>query len=89
MNSNYDYNTEEYKQAVLRARAMSPEEKLLEGSRLFEEECEQMRTAIRKEKPELSGEVVERELRFRLNRQREEEERGIYIKLPLGWKPNP
>ncbi len=80
-------NSEEYKQRVLRARAMTPEEKFLEGPRLFEEECEQMKAAIRKERPELSEEMVEQELRTRLDKRREEEERGIYIKLPLGWKP--
>ena len=79
--------TEEYEQAVLRARAMTLEEKFLEGPRLFAEECEQAKAAIRKEMPEISEELVERELRARLDRQREEEERGVYIKMPIGWKP--
>jgi hypothetical protein len=84
------YQTEEeYKQAVLRARAMTPEERLLEGSRLFEEECEQMRTGIRREMPGSCVEFVRLELCARLDRRREEEERGICIKLPVGWRPMP
>jgi hypothetical protein len=88
MNEQPDYS-EEYRQAVLRARAMSPEEKLLEGSRLFEEECEQMRSAIREAMPELSDEMVGWELRSRFDKQREEEGRGLYVKMPIGWKPAP
>lgn len=80
--------SEAYKQRVLRARAMTPEEKFLEGPRLFAEECEQMKAAIRREMPELCEEMVECELRSRLDKQREDEERGIYIRLPWSWKPN-
>ena len=83
-----DLNSEEYRQAVLRARAMSGEEKMLEGARLFQEECEEIKAAIRKEMPELCEEMVQCELTSRLALRREEEERGIYIKLPPGWKPN-
>lgn len=78
---------EEYMQAVLRARAMSPEEKILAGERLFNEECEQMKADIRKEMPEICEEMVGCELRARLQLQREEEDRGIYITMPVGWKP--
>ena len=74
-------------QAVLRARAMSPEEKFLAGGRLFNEECEQMKAEIRKETPEICEEMVDCELRARLDLQREEEDPGIYITMPLGWKP--
>jgi hypothetical protein len=82
------YQTEEeYRQAVLRARAMSPEEKFLEGGRLFEEECEQMKVEIRKEMPWICEEMVECELRSRLQLRREEEDRGIYINMPVGWVP--
>ena len=78
---------EEYIQAVLRARAMSPEEKFLAGERLFNEECEQMKVEIRKEMPEFCEEMVDCELRSRLDLQREGEERGIYITMPIGWVP--
>jgi len=77
------YKTEEeYVQAVLRARRMTPEEKFLEGERLFKEECEQMKADIRREMPEMCEEMVFCELRARLDLRREEEEQGIYIRVP-------
>ena len=82
MNSEFDCG-EEYKQRVLRARAMSPEEKILEGGRLFQEECEQLKATISKEMPELCEEMVQCELISRLDQRREEEERGIYIGVPF------
>ena len=86
MNPEY-YFSEEYKQRVLRARAMTPEDKFLEGPRLFAEECEQMKATIRNERPDFSEEMVQAELITRLDRKREIEEDGIYIKMPPGWKP--
>ena len=87
MNSTRYQTEQEYRQAVLRARAMTPEEKLLEGPRLFEEECKQMKADIRKEMPWICEEMVACELRSRLELRREEEEHGIYIKMPVGWIP--
>ena len=78
------YNSEEeYMQAVLRARAMSPEETILAGERLFREECEQMKAEIRKEMPWMCEEMVACELHSRLELRREEDERGIYIHIPV------
>jgi hypothetical protein len=74
--------SEEYKQRVLRARAMSPEEKFLAGQRLFEEECEQLRATIRKEMPGLCEEMLDLELRSRLEQQREEEGRDVHLPNP-------
>ena len=88
MSSIRDFDIQKYTQAVLRARAMTPEEKFLEGSRLFEIECEQMRVEIHKELPSISEEQVQRELSSRLDKQREEEERGYYFKMPIGWRPS-
>lgn len=82
MNPEY-FPSEEYKQAVLHARAMSGEEKLLEGARLFQEECEQMKTTIRNEMPELCEEMVQCELISRLDRRRKQEDRGIYFRVPF------
>ena len=79
---------EEYIQAVLRARAMSPEEKILAGERLFMEECGQMKAEIRSEMPWVCEEMVDCELRSRLELRRQEEERGVYIKMPVGWVPS-
>jgi hypothetical protein len=81
--------SEEYKRAVLRARAMSPEEKILEGGRLFEEECEKMKVVIRKEMPELDEGQVDEELGRRLDQRREEEERDVYIRIPLPKEAQP
>ncbi|MFO0888771.1 MAG: hypothetical protein U0790_06440 [Isosphaeraceae bacterium] len=46
---------EEYRRRVLAARRMSPEEKLLAGPRLFDEECERIRAELRSENPGLSA----------------------------------
>ena len=59
---------------VYRAREMDPGEKLIAGIRMFDEECEQRRTEIRKEFPELSDEEVQAELRRQLKAEREAEE---------------
>jgi hypothetical protein len=42
-----------YREEVARARAMSPEDKLLEGPRLFERTCRVMADGIRHTHPEL------------------------------------
>ncbi len=68
-----------FRERVRRARAMSPEEKLCAGVRMFEEECEQMRVAIRAEHPEADNAEVERILSETLKRKREEEDRGVYF----------
>jgi len=55
------------REEVERARAMSPEDKLLEGPRLFERVCRVMRDGIRHQHPELDEAGVERLLRRRLD----------------------
>lgn len=47
-----------YRERVLRAREMSPEEKLLAGPRLFERACRIMADGIRDEYPEADEEQV-------------------------------
>ena len=47
-----------YRNKVLRARAMTPEERLLVGSRLFEYACTITREGIRAENPGISDEQV-------------------------------
>lgn len=42
-----------YSEEVARARAMSPEDKLLEGPRLFERACRLMADGIRHQHPDL------------------------------------
>jgi len=57
-----------YREEVARARAMSPEDKLLEGPRLFERACRVMRDGIRHQHPELDDAGVLALLRARLDR---------------------
>lgn len=57
-----------YREEVARARAMSPEDKLLEGPRLFERACRVMRDGIRHQHPELDDAGVLALLRVRLDR---------------------
>lgn len=57
-----------YREEIARARAMSPEEKLLEGPRLFERVCRVMGEGIRHQHPELDDAGVLALLRERLDR---------------------
>ena len=59
-----------YREEVARARAMSPEDKLLEGPRLFERACHVMRDGIRHQHPHLDDAGVMALLRARLDRVR-------------------
>ena len=59
-----------YREEIARARAMSPEDKLLEGPRLFERSCRVMRDGIRHQHPELDDAGVLALLRARLDRVR-------------------
>jgi hypothetical protein len=55
-----------YRQRVLRARQMPPEEKFLEGARLFDYACRITRDGIRHQYPDADEEHVEQILRQRL-----------------------
>lgn len=57
-----------YREEIARARAMAPEDKLLEGPRLFERACRVMRDGIRHQYPDLDDEGVQALLRTRLDR---------------------
>jgi hypothetical protein len=63
-----------YREEVRRARAMPPDEKLLEGARLFERACRIMADGIRQQFPEADEEQVQRILRERLDLARRLEE---------------
>ncbi len=56
-----------YREEVARARAMSPEDKLLEGPRLFDRACRLMRDGIRHQHPGLDDDGVLQLLRARLD----------------------
>ena len=64
----------QFREAVLRARRMTPEEKFLEGFRLFDRECEAMRAEIRAELPGADAARVEKILRARLEQKRQLDE---------------
>ncbi len=57
-----------YREEVTRARAMSPEEKVLEGPRLFDRACRVMADGIRHQYPDLDEDGVLAMLRQRLDR---------------------
>lgn len=56
-----------FRDKVLAARAMSPEEKLLAGPRLFERSCRIMKEGIRHDFPDADEEQVDLILEKRLN----------------------
>ncbi|MCC6165422.1 MAG: hypothetical protein IT182_18915 [Acidobacteria bacterium] len=55
-----------YAEEIARARAMSPEDKLLEGPRLFDRACRLMAVGIRHEHPQLDEAAVQALVRERL-----------------------
>ena len=57
-----------YKEEVARARAMAPEDKLLEGPRLFDRACRLMEEGIRHQHPDLDDAAVRDLLAARLIR---------------------
>jgi hypothetical protein len=57
-----------YREEVARARAMSPEAKLLEGPRLFERACRIMIDGIRHQRPDLDETAIAALLLERLDR---------------------
>ena len=57
-----------YREEIARARAMSPEDKLLEGPRLFDRACRVMGEGIRHQHPDLDEAGVLALLRERLDR---------------------
>ena len=65
-----------FRQRVLAARAMSPEEKLLAGARLFDRTCRIMADGIRHEYPEADDRRVQEILAERLALARRLEQSG-------------
>ena len=56
-----------YRERVLRARATPPEEKLLDGARLFDLACRVMADGIRDQFPDADEELVQQLIRRRLD----------------------
>ena len=71
-----------YRERVLRARRMSPEERMAEGVRMFDRECEAMRLEILQANPSFSETDVVKEIRRRLNEADAENESTHYRAVP-------
>jgi hypothetical protein len=56
-----------YRERVLRARQVSPAQKLLAGAELFDQACDRMRTGLRDENPGVGEETIEELLGRRLD----------------------
>lgn len=63
-----------YRERVLRARAMTPEEKLRVATGLFTEVCERMKIGLRMENPRADEKMIQKLLVKRLNRLRQLDE---------------
>jgi hypothetical protein len=72
-----------YREKVRRARAMTPEERVAEGFRLGEKRLREMRSEIRATLPNAEETNVELALRKRLVKESDEEERGLFFKVPF------
>ncbi len=67
-----------YREKVLRARGMSPGQRLDAGIELFEMSLNWMRTGIKHQFPDASEEEVEKHIQKRLKIGRRLDEHGIY-----------
>lgn len=74
-----------YRQQILLARRMPPDEKLLDGMRLFDRSCGLMADGIRNELPEADEQQVTDILTRRIARLRQIDEHGLY--KPLEERP--
>jgi hypothetical protein len=73
MSEFHPVNDEHYREQVLRARQMTPEEKFLAGEELFMSECKKALAEIKSQNPEFSDEDCRRELQRRLDLQEQME----------------
>ena len=76
-----------YWERVRLARLMTPEERMLEGSRMFDRECEVMRQEILKANPNFSEQECRDELRRRLREADAENEAEFYRAIPVPASP--
>ena len=67
---------------VERARRMKPEDRMIEGIRMFDRECETMRLEILKLNPNYSEADVSQEIRRRLKEAEAENETIFYRATP-------
>jgi hypothetical protein len=71
-----------YREQVLRARRTPPEERMLEGVRMFDRECDMMRLEILKLNPNYSETDVSQEIRRHLKVAEAENEAKFYYATP-------
>lgn len=71
-----------YWEKVTQARRMKPEERMIEGIRMFDRECEMMRLEILKLNPNYSEADVSQEIRRRLKEPDAENEADFYHAVP-------
>ena len=86
MNPSQNLVDQLYRQKILLARRISPDEKLLDGMRLFERSCGLMADGIRDELPEANEQQVRDTLIGRISRLRQIDECGLY--KPLKERPS-
>ena len=75
-----------YRQEILRARRIPPDQRLLDGMRLFERSCGLMMDGIRDEQPDADEQQVTEILIKRISRLRKIDEYGLY--RPLEERPS-
>jgi hypothetical protein len=75
-----------YWEKVERTRRMKPEERMIEGIRMFDRECEMMRLEILKLNPNYSEADVSQEIRRRMKEADAENEANFYYATPLNSK---
>jgi hypothetical protein len=71
-----------YRRRILQARSTPPDEKLLDGPRLFDRACRIMADGIRNQTPEADEREIQEILAARIDRLRRIEEHGLYEPLP-------
>jgi hypothetical protein len=79
-------SAEEYRQKILWARSLTESERFAEALRLTDKYFAKRAQEIRDEFPHLTtDQEVIAVLRERMDREQEEEERGMYIPVPPDW----
>jgi hypothetical protein len=73
-----------FRDKVRRARQTPMDQKMLDGPRLFDMNCQIMRSGIRAQHPEFDEAQVEKELRRRLAIARRIDDAGIYRNVEEG-----
>lgn len=66
---------------LAQARRTSPEDKLLDGFRLYDQACQWMLAGLKHQHPEADDAVLKTLLVERLNRLRQRDESGLYSSL--------